>query len=118
MIASRQGELIVLGGDINQFMGNTGQSDNQHYCCGPGIARVTLGITFMNFTQPNSTDHLTPRESEVIGQVALGLSNKVLARNLGIAPKTVNAHLEKIFRKLQVSNRTAAAMKAQSFGLI
>ncbi|TDF42205.1 hypothetical protein EYS14_05090 [Alteromonadaceae bacterium M269] len=61
---------------------------------------------------------LTPREKDVLQSLTLGLSNKEVARDLDISPKTVNAHLEKIYKKLGVSGRTAATMKALEYGLM
>ena len=61
---------------------------------------------------------LTSREKEVLQCITKGLSNKEVARSLDISPKTVGAHLEKIYRKLEVSGRTAATMKALEHCLI
>jgi DNA-binding CsgD family transcriptional regulator len=55
---------------------------------------------------------LTPREHEVIRLVACGKTNREIARLLWISPNTVRAHLEHIFEKLGVTNRTAAAARA------
>jgi DNA-binding CsgD family transcriptional regulator len=57
---------------------------------------------------------LTPREREVIGLVACGKTNHEIAGSLWISPGTVRTHLENIFEKLGVTNRTAAA--ARVFG--
>ena len=53
---------------------------------------------------------LTPREREVLALVADGLANKQIARRLGIAEKTVKAHLTRVFAALGVSDRTQAAL--------
>lgn len=55
---------------------------------------------------------LTPREAEVLACVAQGKSNSEIAVILGMNMLTVKKHLEHIFRKLGVENRTAAAMLA------
>ncbi len=47
-----------------------------------------------------------------------GLPYKGIARELGISPKTVGAHLEHIYTKLDVTNRTGAAMFAMQHGLL
>ena len=47
-----------------------------------------------------------------------GLPNKVIARQLGISPKTVGNHVEHIYTKLDVSNRASAAMHAMQYGLL
>ncbi len=52
---------------------------------------------------------LTAREKDVIRLLPLGLTNKEIAAELGISVKTAGRHLENIFRKLQVTTRSAAA---------
>jgi DNA-binding NarL/FixJ family response regulator len=54
---------------------------------------------------------LTIRESEVLLWITHGKSNKEVAEILSLSPRTVNKHLEQIFTKLGVENRTAAATK-------
>jgi HD-GYP domain-containing protein (c-di-GMP phosphodiesterase class II) len=61
---------------------------------------------------------LTARESEVLGLLAVGLPNKGIARRLGISPKTVGSHIERIYTKLGVSNRAGAALHAMHHGLV
>lgn len=61
---------------------------------------------------------LTPREIEVLGLLAQGLPNKSIAKQLGISPKTVGNHIERVYSKLDVTNRAAAAMAAMQYGLI
>ena len=52
---------------------------------------------------------LTERESEVLYWIANGKTNREVAEILGMSPRTVNKHLEQVFPKLGVENRTAAA---------
>lgn len=58
---------------------------------------------------------LTEREGEVLFWVSQGKSNKELALILGISPRTVNKHLESVFEKMLVENRTSAANMALKF---
>ncbi|MES2606273.1 MAG: LuxR C-terminal-related transcriptional regulator, partial [Pseudomonadota bacterium] len=53
--------------------------------------------------------HITQRESQVLFWISNGKSNRDIAEILGMSPRTVNKHLEQIFPKLGVENRTAAA---------
>lgn len=53
---------------------------------------------------------LTPREREVLVQIAEGLTNKEIARRLSVSPATIKAHVERIIAKLGVSDRTQAAV--------
>lgn len=55
---------------------------------------------------------LTERESEVLLWLARGKGNAEIAIILGVSPRTVNKHLEQVFRKLSVENRTSAAVMA------
>jgi two-component system nitrate/nitrite response regulator NarL len=52
---------------------------------------------------------LTPREHEILGLVAQGRSNAEIAKELGISEPTVKGHLWRLYRKIGVPNRTAAA---------
>ena len=61
---------------------------------------------------------LTPRERDVLGQVANGLSNKEIGGQLGISERTVKTHITNIFSKLELSDRTQAALYAHKRGLV
>jgi DNA-binding NarL/FixJ family response regulator len=56
---------------------------------------------------------LTPREEEVLELVAVGFTNAGIAERLWISPGTVKKHLENVYAKLGVTNRTAAAAYAE-----
>lgn len=60
---------------------------------------------------------LTPRETEILGLLAEGQSNKAIARNLGISDGTVKLHVKAILRKLDVHSRVEAAVMAVEHGL-
>jgi two-component system nitrate/nitrite response regulator NarL len=62
-------------------------------------------------------DDLTPRETEILGLLAEGQSNKAIARNLGISDGTVKLHVKAILRKLNVHSRVEAAVMAVEKGL-
>ena len=55
---------------------------------------------------------LTPRELEVLGYLAAGHSNKVIARHLDLAESTVKVHVQNLLRKLDLSSRVQAAVYA------
>ena len=57
---------------------------------------------------------LTPTQRKVLEGVHLGLLNKQIAFNLGIAEATVKAHMTALMRKLKVRNRTQVAIVAQT----
>ncbi len=65
----------------------------------------------------NPFNELTPRESEILGLLAEGQSNKVIARNLGISDGTVKLHVKAILRKLKLHSRVEAAVMAVEHNL-
>jgi DNA-binding NarL/FixJ family response regulator len=60
---------------------------------------------------------LTPRETEILGHIASGKTNRQIANELHLSRSTVKRHLEHILPKLGVSDRTQAAVKAVELGL-
>lgn len=60
---------------------------------------------------------LTPREREVLGLLAEGCRNHEIGRRLAMSEKTVRNHVSQILFKLQVPDRTAAALRARDAGL-
>ena len=60
---------------------------------------------------------LTPRERDVLGGVARGLSNRAIADELGITERTARTHVSNILAKLGLSSRTQAALRAVEHGL-
>ena len=61
---------------------------------------------------------LTTREREVLALIARGMSNKRIARELGVAEKTVKTHVGHVLAKLGVADRTEAAVHAVRTGLV
>ena len=61
---------------------------------------------------------LTQRESEVLRQLALGLTNKEIAQALSISYETVKEHVQHMLRKVGVSERTQVAVWAVCKGLV
>lgn len=71
----------------------------------PSVAAAVM----RNVSEP---EHLTNREREVLGLIARGLSNRLIARELALSEKTVKAHVSAILSKLGAADRTQAALWA------
>ncbi len=67
--------------------------------------------------EPAGKKLLTPREVEVLAAVGNGLSNKAIARRLGISAHTVKYHLEAIYAKLDVGSRAEAVTRGLRLGV-
>jgi len=63
-------------------------------------------------------DALTPKEKEVLSLVAKGASNQEIADKMCVQDVTIKTHLNSIFKKLKVSNRTQAVLLAMEINLI
>ena len=75
----------------------------------PKAARVLLASR----QHPSRPVKLTGREQEVLEMVGQGLTNRVIARQLGITERTVKAHLTNVYQRLGVTDRTQAALWVQ-----
>lgn len=115
-------------------------------CYGPGNRNAVVGITSRNdehrismaeltqlqfaaqaahlricalFADEVALDRqLSSREKEILDWVARGKSNTVIAEILEISPGTVDTYMRRIYEKLEVSDRTSAAVKGVGLGLI
>lgn len=67
--------------------------------------------------QPATLQVLTPKEREILMLLAKGLTNKGIAKELGIAEKTVKTHVSSVLSKLNLKSRTKAALWAKEQGL-
>ena len=83
----------------------------------PILAKVVQGNVPSSDDEKTPFEDLTPRETEILGLLAEGQSNKVIARNLGISDGTVKLHVKAILRKLSVHSRVEAAVLAVEHGL-
>ncbi|MEX0975380.1 MAG: response regulator transcription factor [Bacillota bacterium] len=67
---------------------------------------------------PGLIESLTPRELDVLKQIAQGLDNKEIAARLYLSEKTVKTHVASILQKLDVKSRTQAALYSMQHGLV
>ena len=73
---------------------------------------TSAGSLAANTAAVDPIHSLSPREREILGHIALGASNKEIARALTIAETTVKIHVQHILRKLNLSSRVQAAVYA------
>lgn len=84
---------------------------------GPEIAqRVVREMTRESAPDEPEVEPLTERELEVLKLAARGLTNQAIAEALILSDRTVQGHLARVYAKLQVANRTEAALQALRLG--
>lgn len=85
----------------------------------PDVARRLMEqVTEGSASGSGAASRLTERETEVLGLIGRGRSNKEIARDLVLSEKTVKTHVSNILQKLQLSDRTQAALFAVHHGLV
>jgi DNA-binding NarL/FixJ family response regulator len=94
-------------------------SIGQRFLCKAIASKVLSGFLSGDQPQPapESTSPITVREREVLTRIAQGHSNKMVAHELGISPKTVAKHRANLMQKLKLHNIAAVTMYAMKNGL-
>ncbi len=91
-------------------------ADKGYTQLGPGIGKKAMAqIPVTAADPPQSWQDLTPREREILKLIATGASNREIARSLYISEKTVKNYVTSILGKLDLRDRTQAAIFANSF---
>jgi DNA-binding NarL/FixJ family response regulator len=96
-------------------------STGERFLCSATAIKVLTGYLSGDKPPPSPlpapTHGITAREREVLSGIAQGQSNKVIARALGLSPKTVEKHRSNLMKKLQLRNAAAITMFAIRNGL-
>ncbi len=127
--ASPEDVQIALGAGLRGFLPKTMRSD----LFAMAISMVLAGGTYVPAEMmqgapaslsaaaapvSGAAERLTPRERQVLAQLASGASNKEIGRDLNLAEVTVKLHVRQILRKINARNRSEAAAIATRSGLI
>lgn len=117
--AGADGYVLKDANSAELMLGIRTVSLGQQYLC-RAIATKILSGYLSGDQRPASvtaTQSITGREREVLTRIALGNSNKLIARELGVSPKTVEKHRSNLMRKLQLHNAAAITMFAIRNGM-
>lgn len=118
MRAGARGYLLK-GADQHEMLRAIRAVANGEAIFAPSVATRLMSFfdTPRQVLPQNLLPELTPREIEVLTHIADGKSNKEIAVELIISPKTVRNHISNIYSKLQVTDRVEAILYAQNIGL-
>lgn len=101
---AQAGDVVSLGsnGDLREVLlvGRIGHDEL--------LLRVAASKTSQDEARLRSRLPVTPREAEVLLWLTRGKSNRDIAEILGVSPRTVNKHLEQVYEKLGIENRSSA----------
>ena len=112
---------VVLGGADAEADGllpedaGAAQIDAALRAVARGLIVRSAGVRTSGFSAVQEAEArtlLTPREAQILDAIADGLTNKAIARRLGISLHTVKFHVESLFRKLGARTRTEAVVRA------
>jgi DNA-binding NarL/FixJ family response regulator len=101
---------VLLGGSLQDLI------ENLRSIHAGGVAVGPLVVSRMAAWMKQQT--LTPRQVEILRQLMLGFSNKIIARKLALSTGTVKSHVKAILQKLDARSRTEAAAIAQRRGIL
>ncbi|MFE2183706.1 response regulator transcription factor [Streptomyces sp. NPDC059455] len=97
-------------------------ADGEPFLAGPAIRRLFSRFTLLPnhdpATVPGELADLSSRELEVVRGIGNGLSNREIARRLGVAENTIKSYASSILTKLNVRNRVEVALTACRLGLV
>ncbi len=127
MFAAGLAEVLVIplfgpmGRNAVLFLGETGDPSLYHALDWNRLQIIAqmIHLRTLDFTQGHEGLHdLSPRELQILRWIAQGKNNAAISETLGIAVGTVDTYLRRLFEKLDVTDRTTAAVKGFGMGLI
>src|SRR6266850_4961432 len=117
--AGADGYVLKDANSVELMLAIRTVSAGQQYLC-KAIASKILSGYLSGDQRPSGAavaQSITEREREVLTRIALGNSNKLIARELGVSPKTVEKHRSNLMRKLQLHNAAAITTYAIRHGM-
>ncbi len=108
---------LVKGADAEQIVRGVRVVAAGEAIVGRAIAARFSALVRGGGAEPYPFPQLTARERQVLERIAAGRSNGVIARDLGLAPKTISNRVSAIFTKLRVADRAQAIVLARDAGL-
>jgi DNA-binding NarL/FixJ family response regulator len=82
------------------------------------VSRELAGVLAERRVAEELDEPLTPRETEVLGLLSRGFSNRAIAQELHLSEHTVKFHVSSIYAKLGVTSRTGAVSRGARYGLV
>jgi LuxR family transcriptional regulator/LuxR family quorum-sensing system transcriptional regulator CciR len=115
--------LQVFGPNMRNGYVGVGFARRNPDLSGPDIRELQAAaqiahLRYCTLVPVATPEALTPREREVLGWIARGKSNSVIADILGVSPHTIDTLVRRIYTKLSVADRTTAAIRGIGAGLI
>jgi len=82
------------------------------------IGNTALTVPFDGNPKAQAALGISPRELDVLREIAAGHSNKEIAAHLNVSPNTIKTHVSRLFEKLGAKGRTDAINKARELGIV
>jgi DNA-binding NarL/FixJ family response regulator len=119
LTAGADGYVLKEATSVELMLAIRTVSAGQQFLCKAIAGKILSGYLHGDQRLPRASvaQSITGREREVLTRIALGNSNKMIARDLGLSPKTVEKHRSNLMRKLQLHNAAAITMFAIRNGM-
>ncbi len=85
---------------------------------GTRLGRAPAPVPFDGNPKARASLGISPRELDVLNELAAGRSNKEIAARLNVSPNTVKTHVAQVYGKLGARRRTEAINKARALGIV
>lgn len=114
------GDFVFIGQDLLPLLYELIESGIETEFCGK-LVNLASGLSAAESAETrylNEVDPLSSREMDVLHLIASGMTNREIAGSLFLSANTIKSHSIKIYRKLNVNNRTQAVSKARLLGIL
>jgi len=121
MVVDREEEMVLiikhaLELELEEGKHLTNDSSVEESNIAQKIRRLFNKLSSADENAENNTTPLSPRQTQILNQIAKGHPNKLIARSLGISEQTVKNHVTSIMDKLDANDRTHAVVLAMLNG--
>jgi DNA-binding NarL/FixJ family response regulator len=109
---------VLKDASVEQLVDAIGQVLRGHAPISPAVARHLIRQLQGRSTPDDDAPRLTPRERDLLEQLAIGRSYAEAAERLGVSVSTIETHIRNLYKKLEAHSKTQAIARARTWGIL